>query len=98
MYYKCKRDERSSLLHLSDCNCAAERAERDACLVTVVEELNRAAGFGPLINEFFRGRIAYGVAGSIEAFAELMNQKAAELGLSNTHFTIFMHGIFFFKV
>ena len=31
--------------------------------------------------------IAIGVAGSIEAFAELMNAKAAELGLANTHFT-----------
>ena len=31
--------------------------------------------------------IAYEVAGSIEAFAELMNQKAAQLGLSSTHFT-----------
>ena len=31
--------------------------------------------------------IAYEVAGSIESFAELMNQKATELGLSSTHFT-----------
>jgi len=31
--------------------------------------------------------IAISVAGSVEAFAELMNQKAAELGLNNTHFT-----------
>lgn len=31
--------------------------------------------------------IAYEVAGSIEKFAELMNQKAIELGLSSTHFT-----------
>ncbi|MBQ2765510.1 MAG: D-alanyl-D-alanine carboxypeptidase [Clostridia bacterium] len=31
--------------------------------------------------------IAIGVAGSIEAFAEKMNAKAAELGLSDTHFT-----------
>lgn len=31
--------------------------------------------------------LAYHIAGSEEAFAELMNQKAAELGLRNTHFT-----------
>lgn len=31
--------------------------------------------------------LAYKLAGSEEAFAELMNQKAAELGLKNTHFT-----------
>lgn len=31
--------------------------------------------------------IAIGVSGSVEAFAELMNRKAAELGLTNTHFT-----------
>lgn len=31
--------------------------------------------------------IAYEVGDSIEVFAELMNQKAAELGLSSTHFT-----------
>lgn len=30
--------------------------------------------------------IAYGVAGGIEPFAERMNEKAAELGLRNTHF------------
>ena len=30
--------------------------------------------------------VAYALAGSIEAFAEMMNQKAAELGLQNTHF------------
>lgn len=30
--------------------------------------------------------VAYAVAGSKEAFAELMNAKAAELGLSRTHF------------
>ena len=30
--------------------------------------------------------IAYGVAGSIEAFAELMNEKAASMGLTDTHF------------
>jgi len=30
--------------------------------------------------------IAYEVAGSIEKFAELMNKKAAKLGLSSTHF------------
>lgn len=31
--------------------------------------------------------IAYHIAGSIEAFADLMNEKAVELGLENTHFT-----------
>lgn len=31
--------------------------------------------------------IAIGVSGSVEAFAELMNKKAADLGLENTHFT-----------
>ncbi len=31
--------------------------------------------------------IAIGVAGSVEAFADMMNQKAAELGLTDTHFT-----------
>ncbi|MBQ8510712.1 MAG: D-alanyl-D-alanine carboxypeptidase [Clostridia bacterium] len=31
--------------------------------------------------------IAIDVAGSVEGFAELMNAKAAELGLTNTHFT-----------
>ncbi len=31
--------------------------------------------------------IAVGVAGSVDAFADLMNQKAAELGLCDTHFT-----------
>ncbi len=31
--------------------------------------------------------LANRVAGSEEAFAELMNQKAAEIGLTNTHFT-----------
>ena len=30
--------------------------------------------------------IAYHISGSIEGFAELMNKKAAELGLSDTHF------------
>ena len=36
--------------------------------------------------------IAYGVAGGIEPFAELMNQKAAALGLENTHF-VNPHGL-----
>ncbi|MBQ8147063.1 MAG: D-alanyl-D-alanine carboxypeptidase [Clostridia bacterium] len=31
--------------------------------------------------------LAYTVGGSIEGFAQMMNDKAAELGLSNTHFT-----------
>ncbi len=31
--------------------------------------------------------IAYEIAGSIEGFADLMNEKAAEIGLENTHFT-----------
>jgi len=31
--------------------------------------------------------LAEGIAGSVEAFAQLMNQKARELGASNTHFT-----------
>ncbi len=31
--------------------------------------------------------IAIGVAGSVEAFADMMNTKAAELGLTSTHFT-----------
>ena len=31
--------------------------------------------------------IAIGVAGSVDAFADLMNQKATELGLCDTHFT-----------
>ncbi len=31
--------------------------------------------------------VAYEIAGDISAFADLMNQKAAELGLKNTHFT-----------
>lgn len=31
--------------------------------------------------------LAYEVSGSIEGFAALMNQKAADLGLQNTHFT-----------
>lgn len=31
--------------------------------------------------------LAYHVSGSIEAFANLMNQKVSELGLQNTHFT-----------
>lgn len=37
--------------------------------------------------------LAIHVAGSIEAFADLMNQKAAELGLTNTHFTN-PHGLY----
>ncbi len=37
--------------------------------------------------------IAIYVAGSIEAFAEMMNEKAAELGLSDTHFTN-PHGLY----
>ena len=31
--------------------------------------------------------IAHAVSGNVENFADLMNQKACELGLSNTHFT-----------
>ena len=31
--------------------------------------------------------LAYHVSGSIDAFSNLMNQKVAELGLTNTHFT-----------
>lgn len=31
--------------------------------------------------------IAYNIAGSYEAFVELMNQKASALGMDNTHFT-----------
>lgn len=31
--------------------------------------------------------IAIGVAGSVDAFADMMNEKARELGLSDTHFT-----------
>ncbi len=30
--------------------------------------------------------IAFGIAGSLDAFAELMNQKARQLGMTNTHF------------
>lgn len=37
--------------------------------------------------------IAYNVAGSLEAFAEMMNNKAEELGCTNTHFTN-SHGLF----
>ncbi len=37
--------------------------------------------------------IAYNVAGSLEAFAEMMNEKAEELGCENTHFTN-AHGLF----
>lgn len=36
--------------------------------------------------------IAYGVAGSESAFVDLMNQKAKELGLTNTHF-VNPHGL-----
>ena len=36
--------------------------------------------------------IAIGIAGSVEAFAEQMNQKAAELGLKDTHF-VNPHGL-----
>ena len=36
--------------------------------------------------------IAYGVAGGIEPFADLMNEKAAALGLENTHF-VNPHGL-----
>ena len=36
--------------------------------------------------------IAVHIGGSIEAFAELMNQKAASLGMSNTHF-VNPHGV-----
>lgn len=37
--------------------------------------------------------IAYNVAGSLDAFAEMMNNKAEELGCENTHFTN-SHGLF----
>lgn len=37
--------------------------------------------------------IAYNVAGSLEGFAKMMNDKAAELGCTNTHFTN-AHGLF----
>lgn len=37
--------------------------------------------------------IAYNVAGSLEGFVTLMNEKAAELGCENTHFTN-SHGLF----
>lgn len=37
--------------------------------------------------------IAYNVAGSLEAFAEMMNVKAEELGCEDTHFTN-AHGLF----
>ena len=37
--------------------------------------------------------IAIDVSGSVEAFAELMNKKAEEIGLDNTHFTN-PHGLF----
>lgn len=37
--------------------------------------------------------IAYNVAGSLSAFADMMNDKAAELGCENTHFTN-AHGLF----
>lgn len=37
--------------------------------------------------------IAYEIGGSIEGFAELMNKKANELGLQNTHFTN-PHGLY----
>ena len=37
--------------------------------------------------------IAYNVAGSLEAFAEMMNIKAEELGCEDTHFTN-SHGLF----
>lgn len=37
--------------------------------------------------------IAYNVAGSLEGFVKMMNDKAAELGCTNTHFTN-AHGLF----
>ncbi len=37
--------------------------------------------------------IAYNVAGSLEGFVRMMNDKAAELGCTNTHFTN-AHGLF----
>ncbi|MCD8344565.1 MAG: D-alanyl-D-alanine carboxypeptidase [Oscillospiraceae bacterium] len=38
--------------------------------------------------------IAYNVAGSLEAFVDMMNEKAEELGCENTHFTN-AHGLFY---
>ncbi len=38
--------------------------------------------------------IAYNVAGSLEDFVEMMNEKAEELGCENTHFTN-AHGLFY---
>ena len=37
--------------------------------------------------------IAIAVAGSVEAFADMMNERAAEMGLENTHFTN-PHGLY----
>ena len=49
---------------------------RDLLYALMLESANDAAA-----------AVAIDVAGSVESFAELMNEKAEELGLCNTHFT-----------
>lgn len=62
---------------------AGEKIKMDTLLYALLlESANDAAA-----------AIAIHIAGSIEAFADMMNEKAAELGLTDTHFTN-PHGLY----
>lgn len=75
--YSCYVDG-SVLLYLEE---GEEIAMRDLLAALMIESANDAAA-----------AIAIHVAGSIEDFADLMNEKAKELGLANSHF-VNPHGL-----
>ena len=67
-------------LHLSGLKAGQEFTLREICYAAIIDSGADATNI-----------IAYKVAGSINAFVDLMNKKASELGLTNTHF-VNVHG------
>ena len=68
-------------LHLSGLKAGEEFTLREICYAAIIDSGADATNV-----------IAYKVAGSINAFVDLMNKKASELGLTNTHFAN-VHGL-----
>ena len=77
--YGCYDDPESMLLYLEE---GDQISMRDLLYALLTESYNDCAC-----------AIAMEVAGSIEAFADLMNQRAAELGMNDTHY-MNPHGLY----
>lgn len=83
----CEMDEEVTFSHnaVYSIDYASSHIARDEGEILTVEECLYAIMLESA-NECSNA-IAEHISGSVEAFAELMNQRAAELGCTNTHFT-----------